>query len=133
MAGWRKGVLAAWPGGGLDGAPEPELAGYGKLEEGSSCPRAWWGPGDRSELSEHSHAWESSLDPVLGSLTPSGLEAKAQDRDSHSGAHGAPESKLTGETSLGLVDSEAWAPQSMAGRRKGAPVPGPGRGLAGAL
>ncbi|KAJ1118585.1 hypothetical protein NDU88_006776 [Pleurodeles waltl] len=43
---------------------------------------------------------------------------------------GAPEPKLTGEALLGLVDSQVWASQRMAGWRKGAPSPGPGQGPA---
>ncbi|KAJ1136766.1 hypothetical protein NDU88_003180 [Pleurodeles waltl] len=39
---------------------------------------------------------------------------------------GAPEPKLTGESSLGPVDFQAWAPKGTAGWRKGAPSSGPG-------
>ncbi|KAJ1202407.1 hypothetical protein NDU88_006207 [Pleurodeles waltl] len=58
-ASWRKGAPAPRPGGGLAGAPELKLAGqasqgpcglpdlgpsgYGKLEERSTHPMAWWG------------------------------------------------------------------------------------------
>ncbi|KAJ1189482.1 hypothetical protein NDU88_006227 [Pleurodeles waltl] len=41
---------------------------------------------------------------------------------------GAPEPKLAGEDSPGPVDSQVSAPRGTAGRRKGVPVPGPGRG-----
>ncbi|KAJ1210339.1 hypothetical protein NDU88_005705 [Pleurodeles waltl] len=41
---------------------------------------------------------------------------------------GAPEPKLTGESSLGPVDSQVRAPQGTAGWRKGVPDPGPSRG-----
>ncbi|KAJ1179502.1 hypothetical protein NDU88_004736 [Pleurodeles waltl] len=87
-AGWRKAVPTSGPSGGQAGAPEPKLAGkaspgpcelpglvsswYGRLEEGSIVLRGR-GP---SELSEHSHAWELSPDPVPGA-PHGGLEDKA--------------------------------------------------------
>ncbi|KAJ1132402.1 hypothetical protein NDU88_010716 [Pleurodeles waltl] len=86
------------------------------------------GPGARSEFSENSHAWESSPDPVLAALPLGGLAGKAQDKGSQPGARWAPKPKLTGEASLGPVDSKAWAPQGTAGWRKGVPVPRPDRG-----
>ncbi|KAJ1124518.1 hypothetical protein NDU88_002969 [Pleurodeles waltl] len=80
--------------------------------------------GAQSEIAEHSHEWESSPDPVPGAFPLGGPEGKAQDRGSQLGAVGTPEPKLTGEASLGPVDSLAWPPQGTAGWRKGAPAPG---------
>ncbi|KAJ1210340.1 hypothetical protein NDU88_005706 [Pleurodeles waltl] len=48
------------------------------------------------------------------------------------GPAGAPEPKLTGESSLGPRDSQAWAPEVKTGWRKGVPVPGTSGGPAGA-
>ncbi|KAJ1162558.1 hypothetical protein NDU88_003026 [Pleurodeles waltl] len=94
----------------------PGLSGYSRLEERSARP----GPsGVLVGASEHSHAGESSLGPVQGALLPDGLEEESQDRGSHSGAlqglAGAPKIKPAGEASPGLVDSQARAPQGMAG------------------
>ncbi|KAJ1191312.1 hypothetical protein NDU88_000628 [Pleurodeles waltl] len=104
MVGWRKGATTAGPRRG-------------------QASRA------RSELSEHSTAWEFFLNPVPGALPPGGLEGEAQDRGSHPGLTRAPEPELAGEAFLGLVESQVWTPQVTAGWRKGAPVPGPGGGL----
>ncbi|KAJ1219032.1 hypothetical protein NDU88_006603 [Pleurodeles waltl] len=118
----------AWEGSSQ--TPERKLAGeaspapcrlpgmgpseYGRLEEGSARPRSRHVPVAWSELSEHSHAWESSSAP--DHLV--GLRAKPRTRAPNLGPAGAPEPKMTGEALIGPVDSQAWAPQGTAGWRK---------------
>ncbi|KAJ1203746.1 hypothetical protein NDU88_007527 [Pleurodeles waltl] len=141
----EEGSARPWPSEGPARVAEPEQGGetspvdfqawdpegYSRLEEGSASPGPSRSLGSRLELSEHHHAWVSSPDPVPGALPLGGLEGKAQNRGSNLEPAGAHEPKLTGEASLGWVDPQAWAPQGMAGWRKGAPNPGHGRGPAG--
>ncbi|KAJ1126536.1 hypothetical protein NDU88_004943 [Pleurodeles waltl] len=60
---------------------------------------------------------------VLGDLPPGGPEGRAQAGAPTQALAGGPEPKLTGEASLGPVDSQAWASQGTAGWRKGTPAP----------
>ncbi|KAJ1196440.1 hypothetical protein NDU88_000311 [Pleurodeles waltl] len=142
-AGWRKGVLTPRPSGGPAGAPEPKLEGEaspGLVDSQAWAPRATagWrkgvsGPaGVWSELSEHSHIWESSPDPVPEPCHLVGQRTKAMTEALTPGPARAPGPKQTGEASLGPVDSQAWAPQGTAGWRKGALAPGADGSPAGA-
>ncbi|KAJ1162557.1 hypothetical protein NDU88_003025 [Pleurodeles waltl] len=76
------------------------------------------GPGTQLGLTEHSHAGEASLDPILGALPPGRLDEKAQDR-AHTpeparalawGLAWVPEPEPTVKAFLGSVDSQAQAP-----------------------
>ncbi|KAJ1121888.1 hypothetical protein NDU88_000397 [Pleurodeles waltl] len=67
-------------------AQAPQGTGGWRMGAPAPGPGRGQGPGAQSKLSEHSHALESSPDPVPGALPPGRLEGESQDRGSHTGA-----------------------------------------------
>ncbi|KAJ1089019.1 hypothetical protein NDU88_002172 [Pleurodeles waltl] len=144
LVGWRANPRKEAPTLGPAGVPEPKLTGealLGPVDFQAWAPQgtAGWrevvpvpGPvrGQGPSQSSLNTAMHGSLPQTLSQVPCHlvGRRAKPRIGAPNTMPTRAPEPKLTGESSLGPVYSQAWAPQGTAGWRKGTPALGPSGG-----